>query len=49
MATSRRGKRVYSLAVTGDLRILWQLHATGVDTIELLDIGGHSGTKEVCR
>ena len=49
MATSRRGKRVYSSAVTGDLRILWQFHPTEADTIELLDIGGHSGSKKVYR
>ena len=48
-ATSRRGKRVYSSAGTGDLRILWQFHPKEADTAELLDIGGHSGTKELCR
>ncbi len=47
--TSRRGTRLYSSRVTGDLRILWRFHPTEADTVEVVDIGGHSGSKKVYR
>lgn len=43
------GVKVYSSSVTGDIRIVWR-YADGVlDIIDLLDVGGHEGSKSVYR
>ena len=43
------GVKVYSSSVTGDLRVIWR-YADGVlDVIDLLDVGGHEGSRGVYR
>lgn len=43
------GERVFSSSLTGDLRIIWRYRDTGLEMIDLLDIGGHEGGKKVYR
>ena len=38
---------VYSSTVTGDIRLIWNYDNNVLDIIELLDIGGHSGSNSV--
>ena len=43
------GVKVYSSSVSGDLRVIWR-YADGVlDVIDLLDVGGHEGSRGVYR
>ena len=42
-------KLAFSSEVTGDLRVIWRYHQTEVEVIDLVDIGGHSGSKKVYR
>lgn len=46
-ATDSDGNSVFSIKVTGDIRIAWDYGEAGV--IDLLRIGGHSGSKKVYR
>lgn len=43
------GKPAFSIEVTGDLRITWRYSRTEENTLELVDIGGHSGSRKVYR
>jgi mRNA interferase YafQ len=43
------GERLFSSSVTGDLRIVWRYVPTGLEVIDLLDIGGHEGGKKVYK
>jgi mRNA-degrading endonuclease YafQ of YafQ-DinJ toxin-antitoxin module len=43
------GERLFSSSVTGDLRIIWRYAPTGLEVIDLLDIGGHEGGKKVYK
>ena len=43
------GEKPFSSTVTGDLRILWEFSENRVNVIDLLDFGGHSGSKKVYR
>lgn len=43
------GDKPFSSSVTGDLRIVWEFSQNQVNVIDLLDIGGHSGSKKVYR
>lgn len=43
------GERVFGSSVTGDLRVIWRYAATGLEVIDLLDIGGHEGGKKVYK
>lgn len=43
------GEPAFSVRVTGDLRIIWEYSKTERDAIDILDIGGHSGSKKVHR
>jgi mRNA interferase YafQ len=38
---------VFSSRVTGDLRIIWEFSDTEISVIDLLDLGGHSGSGSV--
>ena len=38
---------VFSSRITSDLRIIWEFSDVGVNILDLLDIGGHSGNKGV--
>ena len=40
---------VFSSRITGDLRIVWEFSAEEVNILDLLDIGGHSGTNKVYK
>jgi mRNA-degrading endonuclease YafQ of YafQ-DinJ toxin-antitoxin module len=46
--TDRSGEPAFSSEVTGDVRIIW-LYGEEPNTLVLLDIGGHSGSKKVYR
>ncbi|CAN5810909.1 type II toxin-antitoxin system RelE/ParE family toxin [soil metagenome] len=46
-ATDSDGNPVFSVEVTGDIRIAWDYGEPGV--IDLLRVGGHSGSKKVYR
>jgi mRNA-degrading endonuclease YafQ of YafQ-DinJ toxin-antitoxin module len=37
----------FSTSITGDLRIIWNFINEEVSIIDILDIGGHSGSKGV--
>jgi mRNA-degrading endonuclease YafQ of YafQ-DinJ toxin-antitoxin module len=43
------GKRVFSSSLNDDLRIIWRYQSTGLEVIDLLDVGGHEGSKKVYR
>lgn len=47
--TARDGRIAFSSEVTGDLRITWRYSQTEVEVIDLVDTGGHSGSKKVYR
>ena len=40
---------VFSSKITGGLRIIWEFSAEEVNILDLLDIGGHSGTNKVYK
>jgi mRNA-degrading endonuclease YafQ of YafQ-DinJ toxin-antitoxin module len=40
---------VFSSSITGDLRVIWQFCEDEIDVLDLLDIGGHSGTNKVYK
>jgi mRNA-degrading endonuclease YafQ of YafQ-DinJ toxin-antitoxin module len=42
-------KGVYSSSISGDLRIIWEFSENEINIIDLLDIGGHSGSKSVYK
>jgi mRNA-degrading endonuclease YafQ of YafQ-DinJ toxin-antitoxin module len=42
------GRPAFSVSVTDDIRIIWE-YAEDAATIDLLDIGGHSGAGKVYR
>ncbi|MEI6728828.1 MAG: type II toxin-antitoxin system mRNA interferase toxin, RelE/StbE family [bacterium] len=42
-------KGVYSSSISGDLRIIWEFNENEINIIDLLDIGGHSGSKGVYK
>ncbi len=44
-----QGEQLFSSSVTGDLRIIWRYAPTGLEVIDLLDIGGHEGGKKVYK
>lgn len=39
----------FSSSVTGDLRVIWRYSKTDIEVLDLIDIGGHSGSKKVYR
>jgi mRNA interferase YafQ len=41
--------QVFSSRVTGDLRIIWQFDNYKINVIDLLDLGGHSGSTGVYK
>lgn len=43
------GGKAWSSSVTGDVRIIWDFSETGIQVLELLDIGGHSGSGKVYK
>jgi mRNA-degrading endonuclease YafQ of YafQ-DinJ toxin-antitoxin module len=43
------GQLAFSSRLTGDLRIIWRYANDAVDVLDLLDVGGHSGSKKVYR
>lgn len=45
----RKSRIVFSSRVTGELRILWDYRSGEVHIIDVLDLGGHSGSKKVYR
>jgi len=40
---------VFSSRITVDLRIIWEFSAEKIEILDLLDIGGHSGTNKVYK
>jgi mRNA-degrading endonuclease YafQ of YafQ-DinJ toxin-antitoxin module len=44
---SKIKKGVFSSRISGDIRIIWEFSETKVEVLDLLDIGGHSGSKGV--
>lgn len=42
-------KPAFSVEVTGDLRVTWRYSQGEENVLELVDIGGHSGSKKVYR
>ena len=45
---ARDGNKAFSSSVTGDLRIIWRYRPDKtVQVIDLIDIGGHSGSNKV--
>lgn len=47
--TGRIVGECYASRVNGDLRILWKKTESGSTVINILDLGGHSGTGKVCK
>jgi len=47
--TAWDGRPAFSSEVTGDLRVTWRYSVTEVEVIDLVDTGGHSGSKKVYR
>ena len=45
--TTPRFGDAFSSSVTGDIRIIWEFNGNVITAIDLLDIGGHSGTNKV--
>jgi len=45
--TTKHGIKAYSSRVTGDPRIIWDYNQSDILILDLLDIGGHSGSKGV--
>lgn len=44
---SKVKKGVFSSRISGDIRIIWEFSETKIEVLDLLDIGGHSGSKGV--
>jgi mRNA interferase YafQ len=44
---TKQGSIAYSSRITGDLRIIWDYSETGINILDLIDIGGHSGNRGV--
>lgn len=45
----RHGGPSYAFRVTGDLRILWEFNGEQAHVLDILNIGGHEGSKKVYR
>jgi mRNA-degrading endonuclease YafQ of YafQ-DinJ toxin-antitoxin module len=44
---SKFGVEAFSTSINGDLRIIWDFSQNRINIIDLLDIGGHSGSSKV--
>ena len=44
---TKHSLKAYSSRITGDLRIIWDYNESDILILDLLDIGGHSGSKGV--
>lgn len=46
---SKVKNNVFSSSISGDLRIIWEFSNGKIDVLDLLDIGGHSGSGKVYK